>query len=63
MAHIAKETILVEVSKLFKNNEESAILDDSQRAVIRDVIETSIAEILGDASLVIEVINTDENDN
>lgn len=55
MAQIRSEQLIVEFSKLFKNNEEATILSDEQVATLTEVIEATIAELLDDPSMVVEV--------
>jgi len=56
MATIHNESILIEVSKLFRDNVEvQSVLSDEQLAVLKEVVEATVAELLADPALVVEV--------
>lgn len=56
MATIHNESILIEVSKLFRDDVEvRSVLSDEQLAVLKEVVEATVAELLADPALVVEV--------
>ena len=57
MAHIVKDELVVEFSKLFKDgNDQQYILSEDQVATLVEVIEATVAELLEDPTLVVEVV-------
>ena len=55
MAKIKTEQLVLEVSKIFKNTEDAPILSDDQIETLIAVVEATVAELIDDASLVVEV--------
>lgn len=56
MAHIVTDQLVVEFSKLFKGSDDQQyILSDDQVATLAEVIEATVAELLTDPSMVVEV--------
>jgi hypothetical protein len=55
MAQIKTEQLVLEVSKLFKNNEDAQILSDEQVETLIAVVEATVAELINDSSLIVEV--------
>lgn len=56
MAQIKSDSVVIEISKLFKSGEAANhILSDEQLAVLAEVVEATVAEFVQDPSLVIEV--------
>ncbi len=55
MAQIRSQQLVLEVSKLFKNNEDAQILSEEQIETLIAVVEATVAELIDDSSLVVEV--------
>lgn len=56
MATIHNERILIEVSKLFRDEiEVERVLSNEQLGVLKEVVEATVAELLADPALVVEV--------
>lgn len=56
MAQIKSEQLVVEFSKLFKNDSpQQHILSEDQLATLTVVIEATIAELIADPAVVVEV--------
>lgn len=60
MAQIKSEKLIIEFSKLFKGNDTSHILLDDQVATLIEVVEATIAELINDPSVIVEVNRLDE---
>lgn len=56
MAQITTETIEITVSKLFKSGVSAPILSDEQLETLREVVEATVAELLADPTIVVEVV-------
>jgi len=62
MARIRNEILSLEISKIFKNNETGPVITDEQLQTLAEVVEATVAELINDPSLVVEVsrLNTDD---
>lgn len=55
MATIKQQVIGLTFSKLVKIDDGTAVLSEEQIALLKEVVEATAAEILGDDSIIVEV--------
>ncbi len=61
MAHIVTDQLVVEFSKLFKGaDDQQYVLSDEQVQTLAEVIEATVAELLVDPSMVVEVTRVEK---
>lgn len=64
MAKIKTDSFVLNISKLVKNQDaETDVIDFETRQALIDVLEATIAEVVSDKSVIVEIYKTNSDDD